>query len=123
MNTYSQTQINALIAAGIDLNEFFGADTTTAPAQPATVTPKVDGRNHEARKHNHDARMARRTAPKNARNAKGLTSAEKSALYRAYPELQGMTATARAKGWSNVVAAFKASGMTVEEFTAQHDAA
>lgn len=38
MNTYTQAQINALVSAGIDLNEFFGA--TTAPVQAHVADPK-----------------------------------------------------------------------------------
>lgn len=75
-NTYTQKQIDALIAAKIDLNEFFGATVRTAPAKPA----KKDGRNHAARKHNHDARMTRR-ADSGRKGGAGMTKAEKSALY------------------------------------------
>jgi len=43
MNTYTQTQIDALIAAKVDLNEFFGANapakTAPTPARKATTKP------------------------------------------------------------------------------------
>lgn len=59
-----------LMAMGMDLDEVIAA------AKPA----KVDGRNHAARKHNHDARIARRQDPARKGGA-GMTKAEKSALY------------------------------------------
>lgn len=106
-NTFSQTQINALIAAGIDLNEFFGATTTepkaptAAPAKPA----KVDGRNHAARKHNFEARMVRREET----TMGGLTKAERSALYAANPSLAKMAAPQRKAAWTKIVKAYKAA--------------
>lgn len=104
--TYTAAQITALIAAGIDLNEFFAAGVET-PASPATpVTPaKVDGRNHAARQHNYEARMARRAKT----SLGGLTKAERSDLYAAHPELSKMSATKREAAWRKIVAEYKAA--------------
>ena len=91
--TITTTALTALIAAGIDLNEQFpgGLDIVPDTAGAVAVTAdqpkaeKEDGRNHAARKHNYEARIARRT-DKARKGGAGMTKAEKSALYR---DLQG----------------------------------
>lgn len=80
--TLSSTAAIKMIAAGIDLNEVFpdgvviSDDVVTEAAKPA----KKDGRNHAARKHNYDARIARRN-DKSRKGGAGMTKGEKSALY------------------------------------------
>jgi hypothetical protein len=115
-NTITQSVALAFIAAGVDLSETFPGGVTIVPDEGTVTAPtvsapkaKVDGRNHAARKHNYEARIARREDPKNAANAKGLTKGEKSALYAAHPELSAMTPAKRKAAWNKIVAAYKAA--------------
>ena len=66
------------------LTALIAATEPSAPAVPAE--PKTDGRNKAARKHNYEARMARRSDKRRASNGAGMTKAEKSALYRSLPK-------------------------------------
>lgn len=88
--TLSSTAAIKMIAAGIDLNEVFpdgvviSDDVVTSTDKPA----KADKRNFAARKHNHDARIARREDPSRKGGA-GMTKGEKSALYAELVEANG----------------------------------
>lgn len=106
--TFTTEQIQTLIAAGIDLNEFFGKSAT-----PDTPAPKKDGRNKAARKHNYEARMARRQQG----GARGLTKGEKSALYASLA-VNKRTGKPTQAAWDGICAEFKASGLTVDAFLA-----
>jgi hypothetical protein len=106
--TITQSVATSMIAAGINLAEAFGgADLTiVADGVPTVETPAAkDGRNHAARKHNFEARIARRENTKMG----GLTKAERSELYKANPGLSAMSATKRAAEWKKIVAAYKAA--------------
>lgn len=99
MNTYTDAQIAALVAAGIDLNEFFGA------AKPA----KEDDRNKEARAHNYQARMTRRENTVRG----GLTKAERREIAAANrEELAAALKVSKAaynRKWTALVKAHKAA--------------
>lgn len=102
----TQKTLTTLISAGIDLNEVYPNGFTVGVEETVTAKPvKVDGRNHEARKHNYEARIARRENTVMG----GLTKKERSALYAANPALSTMSATKRAAEWKKIVKAYKAS--------------
>jgi hypothetical protein len=86
--TISSTAAINLIAAGIDLSEVFPNGVVISDDAVTTPAPKKDGRNHAARKHNHDARIARRN-DSSRKGGAGMTKAEKSELYAALIEENG----------------------------------
>lgn len=95
-------------AQRLDRLEQMIATLIEAQMPAATVTPPVKEMPAEvkaARVHCYEARMTRRS--KTALG--GLTSAERSSLYHAHPELAKMTATKRAAAWKAIVVAYKAT--------------
>lgn len=107
--TYSAQQISTLIAAGIDLNEFFAA--AEAPKTVAAKPAKVDGRNLEARAHNHAARIARRETTVRGGLKKGERR-ELAAILRA--ELGREFTDAE---WEANLAAYKAGEFTLVDWS------
>lgn len=109
----TNSNVVALVAAGVNLSEMFPGGFTVVPdgaaVPPAVSQPKADRKQPEslvaAKRHCYEARMARRANTKLG----GLTKAERSALYAAHPELSTMSATARRKAWNDIVAEFKAA--------------
>ena len=75
-----------------DITALLAATNLTAPAVPAQ--PKADGRNHAARKHNYEARIARREDPTRKGGA-GLKKAEKQAIARKLEAENGGSYTTR----------------------------
>ena len=84
MNDVTTKQIQALIAAGIDLNEFFGntVETTTTKTTTSKKSKKQPKTLVAAKKHCYEARQARRS-DSSRKGGAGMTKQEKSDLYAA----------------------------------------
>lgn len=113
--TFTAEQIQTLIAAGIDLNEFFAsAPAVPAVAKPVTqpkAAPKKDGRNKAARAANHQARMVRREST----TLGGLKKAERRELAAILRAELGRNFTP--EEWTANVAAYKAGEFTLVDFS------
>ena len=66
--TYSQDQIQMLLAAGIDLNEFFGAPKETPKAEKKAKKVQPEGLK-AAKKHCYEARVRRFETTDTSRNS------------------------------------------------------
>lgn len=98
-STLNKTQRQALIAAGIDPEEFLAPE------------PKADGRNHEARAHNYAARMTRREETLRG----GLKKAERRELAAVLRAELGREYTEAE--WEANLAAYKAGEFTLVDFS------